>query len=256
VQDYQVGRVGFQQHPWQATLGMEAVVWTTLPCPFRARLGPQRLAGTDAWTGHAALPRVVQHRNVAAILSPAPGPLQRLLFEEAAAHAHVPRGAFDEVREAPPWVFARAGEGFLALASARPATWVGERELRAASGANVWLCQLGSAREGRFDAFCARIAAAELAFSGLEEGAQGGLGVRYAAPGAGLLEASLAGAATLDGASLRGGEAPRFENRYAHVPWGAEGLVIRHGGLRLVHDERLGERAGDGLGCGGEEGSR
>ncbi len=238
---YSPGRVGFQQHAWQATLDLDAVVFTTAP----GNLGHD---GPTRWTGSASLPQVSQHEDVALILYDPPL-AQRLLFPPE-THALFPLAAFDEVVQRPPWVFGRKGQGYVALRSARPTYWRSSgpdvnRELVAPGHRNAWICQVGRAAEdGAFADFVDAVSRARVDVQGLD---QGDLTVEYDAPGAGSLRMRWGERATLDGAPLHAGDFPRLDGPYARQAFGAPELVIQHAGLTLRHDHAAGARGGDGL---------
>ena len=148
--DYRPGYGGDQQHIWQATLGPDAVCFTAHPAK---REGPT----PDYWTGEGTLPRVAQVENVLVAvykINTMPGlyVTNRLLF----THAWFPKDKFDEVVERDGWVFARKGDGYLALYSRNPYRWQTEdgedqdREIIAEGKTNIWLCELGSREVRRF----------------------------------------------------------------------------------------------------------
>ena len=58
AQSYRPGKPGYQQHPWQATLGPDAVVFTNHPGSNDEASRP------NFWAGNGILPRVAQHENV------------------------------------------------------------------------------------------------------------------------------------------------------------------------------------------------
>jgi hypothetical protein len=213
AQDYRKGHGGDQQHIWQATLGPDAVCFTTHP----ARLeGPT----PNYWAGSGLLPRAAQFRNVLVALYrlesiPALYVPTRLFF----THAWLPRDAYDEVLERAGWIFARKGDGYLALRSSQPVSWreaangrpedVG-RELIAQGRETAWICHLGRrAEDGEFAAFVEAVSAAEVRFEGL--------GVMYAAPGVGLVRFGWDGPLTVEGESVPLDGYPR------------EGEVVRRG---------------------------
>ncbi|MEZ4637924.1 MAG: hypothetical protein R2856_23690 [Caldilineaceae bacterium] len=58
AQDYRPGKPGYQQHPWQATLGIDAVLFTNHPG------AEDEISRPNFWGGNGVLPKAVQHRNV------------------------------------------------------------------------------------------------------------------------------------------------------------------------------------------------
>jgi hypothetical protein len=221
------GLGGDQQHVWQATLGPDAVCFTTHP-------GPESARSPAHWTGSAILPRVAQVENVALVLyrlRRRPALHVRGLRE--LTHAWLPRDRFDEVREERGWVFARRGEGYLALRSREPARWQGEpgedqgRELVAPGRENVWICELGSrSRDGSFATFCERIAGAPLWFGRR-------LRVVYESPSQGRLELSWRGPLRRRGQAFPQGPHPRYASPWVQAPYPSEELEVRAGGHAL-----------------------
>ena len=82
-------------------------------------------------------------------------------------HAWFPKDKFDQVVEHNGWIFARKGEGYLALFSQHPYHWndgslaservcpedVG-REILVPGKKNIWICQMGrKAEDGEFHHF-------------------------------------------------------------------------------------------------------
>jgi hypothetical protein len=163
--DWRPGYGGDQQHLWQATLGPDAVCFTTHP-------GPRRARSPSHWTGSACLPRVAQVENVViAIFHLHRRPAVYVANRCRMTHAWLPRDRFDEIVEQAGWIFARRGDGYLALRCNHPLRWQAEegedcgRELIAEGDDHVWICEMGRrAVDGPFEEFCARIAAAPLTF--------------------------------------------------------------------------------------------
>jgi hypothetical protein len=239
AQDYRPGYGGDQQHIWQATLGADAVCFTTHPAKLE---GPS----PNYWAGSGTLPRAVQVKNVVMAVHrisrrPALYVPNRLFF----THAWLPRDQFDTVIERDGWIFARRGEGYLALRSQRPYRWQeapGEdqgREIIADGRENIWICELGrEAVDGGFAGFVERIAAAGLAFNRLQ--------VRYDSPSQGRLEFGWEGPLRVDGRETPLGGYPRWDNPYLQAEFGTGHLVIEHGGKRLELDFERGTREMDG----------
>ncbi len=169
AQDYRAGYGGDQQHAWQATLGPEAVCFTTHPA---RREADGASPSPNYWTGSGSLPRVAQVENVALVVynvdtRPALYLANRLLF----THAWLPRDRFDEVVERDGWIVARLDDAYLALRSQHPYRWQDEpgpdhgREVIVPGRQNIWICELGRlADSGPFESFVDRICAAPLTF--------------------------------------------------------------------------------------------
>jgi hypothetical protein len=219
AQDYRPGYGGDQQHIWQATLGPDAVCFTTHPA---RREGPS----PNYWTGSGSLPRVAQVENVVLAVynvDTRPGlyVTHRLLF----THAWLPRDRFDEVVERGGWILARKGDGYLALRSQQPYQWQDEpgedqgREVLAPGKENVWICEMGRrAADGEFEDFVQRIVAAEVSF--------GRLRVRYHSPSQGRLEFGWRGPLRQDGRAVPLHGHPRYENPYVQADFPAERVSV------------------------------
>jgi hypothetical protein len=218
---------GDQQHLWQATLGPDAVCFTTHP-------GPRRARSPGWWTGSATLPRVAQSENVAIVLYRIRRrPALYVPNRHFLTHAWLPRDRFDEVRERQGWVFARRGDGFLALRSRWPARWCDEpgedrgRALVAHGADHVWICELGSrARDGSFARFADRVASARVAYAGLS--------VAYESPSQGRLELGWRGPLRRDGRPVAERGFPRFESPWAQAAFPSDEIDVRAGGEALA----------------------
>jgi hypothetical protein len=223
AQDYRPGRGGYQQHIWQATLGLDAVVFTNHPGSADEGGRP------DFWAGNNVLPRAAQHRNVLVCIHhvPADNPLPF-------SHAYFPRAAFDEVVERAQWTFARKGDGYLALYSQNPAHWRTDAagnsvEWRAAAADNIWICEMG-AREGNrdFSQFMQAVVGAPVHCDGLR--------VRYGSPSVGELSFGWEDSLKIAGVAVALHDYPRFDNPYCQCPFLAPRAEIRHGQGRLTLD--------------------
>jgi hypothetical protein len=231
AQDYKRGYGGDQQHIWQATLGPGAACFTTHPVDGRKD-------SPNYWTGSGTLPRVAQVKNVVLavyrITGGGGGPYVKsspLMF----THAWLPRDQFDEVVERGGWVFARRGDGYLALWSRQPWHWQTEegddkdREIIAPGQENVWICELGRKEtDGGFAPFTDRIAKA--AISG------GGLQIAYESPSQGLLEFGWNGCLMQRGQEVNIADYPRYSNPYARADFPAGAISFEHDGKSLLLD--------------------
>ncbi|CAG0961239.1 hypothetical protein MYXO_00771 [Myxococcaceae bacterium] len=237
--DWRPGKGGDQQHIWRASLGPDAVCFTTHP-------GSRRARSPGYWTGTATLPRVGQIENVlVAIYSIPRRPFFLYPNRNLFTHVWFPRDRFDEVVERGGWYFARRGDGFLALRSRRPAVWSeaqGEdrgRELVAAGRDHVFVCEVGRrASDGSFERFIERIARAELWF--------GRRSVRYRSPSRGLVEFGWWRPLRHEGRTVPMRGFPRYDTPYGRVEFPAREIAIAHAGhaLRLRFDEGLRESSG------------
>jgi hypothetical protein len=224
---------GDQAHVWQATLGPDAVCFTTHP-------GPRAARSPGWWTGSATLPRVAQVENVLiAIYWIRRRPALYVPNKNFLTHAWLPRDRFDEVRERQGWVFARRGDGYLALRSQRAARWVQDgpdagREWLAQGADNVWICELGSrGRDWSFGRFADRVASAPLRY--------GRRSVVYESPSQGRLELGWEGPLLRDGRPVAQRDFPRYASPWANAPFPADAVEVRAGGEthRLRFDTAL-----------------
>lgn len=235
--DWRPGMGGDQQHLWQATLGPDAVCFTTHP-------GPRRARSPGWWTGSATLPRVGQVANVViARYRIRARPALYVANRKRGTHAWLPRDHFDEVREQAGWVFARRADGYLALRSQQPMRWndapdAGEdqaRELWADGAENTWICELGRrVDDGSFEQFLARVAAAPLEF-------RDGRG-RYPSPSQGLIEFGWRGALRHEGRAVPLRDFPRYETPWGGAAFPMDALELRCGAERLRLDWARGTR--------------
>lgn len=233
VMDYRPGSAGYQQHIWQATLGVDAVVFTTHP-------GSGDPAGgcPNFWAGNASMPRAAQFKNVlVCTYHIPPGSSQPY------SHAYFPKDAFDEVVEKGPWVFGRKGTGYIALFSQHPMQWNADKagqtnELRAAATDNSWICEMGSESQWKnFRAFVEAVSAAPVTCDTS--------GISWHSPSAGLLRFGWTIPFTVNGEPIPLDKFPRFENQYATINFMASKMVVSNKGEELVLDFDSGQRRTD-----------
>ncbi len=220
--DYRPGYGGFQQHIWQATLGAGAVCFTTHPPKHE---GPP----PDYWNGDGTLPRVAQiHNALIAIYHSSTRKGLYITNKLFMTHAWLPKDQFDEVVEDAGWVFARKKAGYLALRTQQPYYWQDvpgedqQREIIAEGPDNIWICELGAQAEyGSFTAFMACITSACVQYNGRS--------VYYQSPSQGWLRFGWKGPFLHQGEIIRQRDFPRYDNPYAHAPFGANHIVMRYG---------------------------
>jgi hypothetical protein len=246
AQDYRKGKLGFQQHIWQATLGPTAVV-------FAFHRGNEDEASYKYWVGR--FPRVGQYKNLLIAIHntpektlpgpktivppdasgnamPSPGPAEEELLSYTVAV--FPRSAFDQVIEQNGWIFGRKDEGYLALYSRQPTRWTSVGVLRgegliADGRQNIWICQMGrQAVDGPFEAWCERIAQASLECDGLS--------VFYRAPGLGYARYAWEDDFSVGGQTVAQHDYRRFDNPYCQAEFGSGYYDIHYANKRLILD--------------------
>jgi len=225
AQDYRPGKPGYQQHIWQATLGLDTVVFTNHPGSGDETSRP------NYWAGNGTMPRAVQHQNLLVCI-------HHVSTRDAMAfsHAYFPRDAFDEFVEDGGWIFGRYKQGFLALFTRHPYEWVPDAqgqlvELRADAPDNIWVCELGTRSQwGTFDSFVRAVTRADIRCEGLD--------VCYASPSQGRVRFGWDGPLTVNGQEPPLHTYPRFDNPYCHCPFLSSEMVIRRGddAVRLDFD--------------------
>ncbi len=245
AQDYRPGYGGDQQHIWQATLGPDAVCFTTHPA---------RLQGEtpNYWSGSGLLPRAAQYKNVVvAVYNLEKIPALYVPIRHFFTHAWLPKDKFDEIEEHAGWIFARRGTGFLALHSQKPYFWNEKataqadaarygiklrggqeewgREVVAPGKQNIWICQLGSeAENGSFAAFIAAVRNASIRFADQK--------VAFESPGNGLLEFGWKGDLRLNGKPVELHPPTRYTNPFSQTEFGADLIQVQSGGHALRLD--------------------
>jgi len=269
-QDYRKSYGGDQQHIWQATLGPDAVCFTTHPA---------RLEGDtpNYWAGSGLLPRAAQYKNLTiAIYNIEKIPALYVPIRHFFTHAWLPKDIFNELVEKDNWIFARKDDGYLALRSQNPYVW-NKKELRShpgptggagaggkhrekpfknsvnsvspwfkpeddgreiiADGAqNIWLCQLGrKADDGSFEQFIESICSAELIFSGLN--------VEFQSPGNGAVRFGWNGAFSVDNIEIPLHNYPRYYNPYVQAEFDPSEIKVTAGEHELYLNWQTGERA-------------
>lgn len=231
AQDYRKGYGGDQQHIWQATLGPDAVCFTTHPAKLEG-------ASPNYWAGSGILPRAAQHRNVAVVIyNIRKLPALYVPVRHFFTHAWLPRDKFDEVMEQDGWIFARKEQGYLALRSQNAYFWNSEstatggqltfrkdpedinREIIVPGARNVWVCQLGRRDEdGTFQTFMESVRLAEIRF--------GVLHVQYHSPGNGWIEFGWNEPLRLDGKEIPLHDYPRYENPYVRAEFDPKTMKV------------------------------
>jgi hypothetical protein len=246
AQDYRKGYGGDQQHIWQATLGPDAVCFTTHPAKIEG-------VSPNYWAGSGLLPRAAQYKNLTiAIYNIKKIPALYVPIRHFFTHAWLPKDEFDEVIERYGWVFACKDNGYLALRSQNPYFWNTkelnnknfvirqneedfDREIIVPGKQNIWLCQLGRKDEdGALEDFIDAIRSSELTFSGLN--------VEYRSPGNGLVRFGWEEAFSVDNVEIRLHGYPRYNNPYVQAEFDPNEIRVTVGSHELYLNWITGER--------------
>jgi hypothetical protein len=223
AQDYRAGKPGYQQHIWQATMGIDAVIFTNHPGSDNETSRP------NYWAGNGIMPRAAQHRNVLVCIHHVP-PQDPFPL----SHAYFPKIAFDEVVKKGHWICARKADGYLALYSQNTTRWLQDKEgnnneLRVDSPDNIWLCETGTKAEWRtFSRFVNAVTSAQIKCEGLR--------LDYRSPSLGSVHFGWSGPLRVDGRELPLKEYKRFDNPYCQSEFTASQVLIKHGNQELSLD--------------------
>lgn len=238
AQDWRKGYGGDQQSIWQATLGFEAVAFTTHPANEAWSGDTPRY-----WTGYGTMPRAIQVENVViSLYDVETGPTIYVENQPLYTHAFLDKSKFDEAYKEDGWFFAREGSGYLALWASDPdADWkvnddpdhqdLGDHEIIANGEKTVWICELGSESEyGNLDEFKAAILGAAL-----DVDAEA-LTVGYDSPSQGRLVMDWDGPLTQDGADVDVSDYPRYGNPYGESAFRGDVISFEYQGRSLILD--------------------
>jgi len=246
AQDYRKGYGGDQQHIWQATLGQDAVCFTTHPAKVEG-------VTPNYWAGSGLLPRAAQYKNlIIAIYNIEKIPALYVPIKHFYTHAWLPKDKFNEVIEKNGWIFACKGDGYLALHSQNQYFWNKdktksdeivfrknkedlEREVIAIGNQNIWLCQLGrKADDGMFEQFIESISSARLSFSGMN--------VEFESPGNGVVRFGWEGGFTVNGTEIQLHDYPRYGNPYVNAEFDPHEIHVAAEDHELHLNWKTGER--------------
>ena len=238
AQDWRKGFGGDQQSIWQATLGVDAVAFTTHPAT-ESLDGPS----PGYWVGYGTMPRAIQVKSVVISLYDVDTETELYVTNQPLyTHAYFPKDKFDEAYKEDGWFLARKGDGYLALWSSDPdADWLqnvdperpelGDYEIIADGEKTIWICELARASDyGDFAAFRAAILGASLSADA------DALTVNYASPSQGRLKIGWNGSMTQDGDALFVGDYPRYDSPYGSSDFPADVISFQHAGQSLRLD--------------------
>jgi len=246
AQDYRKGFGGDQQHIWQATLGQDAVCFTTHPAKIDG-------VTPNYWAGNGLLPRAAQYKNVSIIVyNIKKVPALYVPIKHFFTHAWLPKDKFDEVIEKNGWIFSRKGDGYLALLSQHPYFWNDDiaksddfkfrknpedfgREVIVKSRQNIWICQLGrKAEDGEFKEFMEKFSTVKVVFRGLS--------VNFQSPGNGDIQFGWNDALQVNGKEFSLENYPRYDNPFVQAEYDPTEINLTGYGHQLHLDWRTGER--------------
>jgi hypothetical protein len=240
VQDYRAGLPGLQEHIWGATLGSEIQVFATHPAADTISSS----ARPNSWAGQLVLPRAHQDRDTVLVL-------HRIPEDDWVGTTHLwfPAPLFDEWRQHGPWLAGRAGDGYVAVATAGGFS-------PQLTGDEAWQCWWPNgagaayvatvgrrAVDGTFADFLTSLSEPVFdAFNPTEPS------VRWTARDGRDLQLGWSQAFTIDGqpAGLgpdgRPEQPPHLESPACRQEFGADRLEVRWHGENLVIDYRAGRR--------------
>ena len=243
AQDFRKGRMGYQQHPWTASLGGRAVIFTTNPASLEYQNRPNR------WAGNLVLPKTVQHENTLFCI-------YRLLpdfVDFLNSHIYFPKHEMDEVVERDGFIFGRKGKGYVAVTSMgvgdsywEPKDIALFRHVYGKDGdamfekaqdyeyvvqghATVWAIEMGSEKEnGSFEAF----------MDGFKAGALTGdtHNFTFASPTHGEMRCGWGKPLTVAGQEIALHNYPRYDNPVCQMPFDARQMNVACDGATLHFD--------------------
>ncbi|MBD3188315.1 hypothetical protein GF325_15880 [Candidatus Bathyarchaeota archaeon] len=256
MQDSQKGWNCMQEHVWQASLDKHAIVWTNWDGLLSFK-GGKFIGG---WK-----PRGTFYKNVGIlqydrVMMPLALEIGLSVFDYLIhvdpangswyppIHAYFPQWAFDEIREITgagnkgkgTWVVGRKDDGYIALYSCEPSTWLSNYEFATKSRRkNAYIVELGSVDEyGSFDAFMAAISEARVSMNDRKMGYK----IRYVSPSRGVITVDWDDPMVVNGTIVDTGPYDRFDNEYCHQEFGSKRTVITSGSQSLVIDFNTLER--------------
>ncbi len=247
VQDFRKGKMGYQQHPWTASLGGRAVIFTTNPASTEYGNRPNR------WAGNLTLPRCVQNNNVMFCI-------YRVLpdfVDFLNSHLYFPTHEMDEVVEEKGFIFGRKGDGYIAVTAIEPGYWetkdeamfrfvypdnsaemyerAGKYEYVVQGHANVWAVEMGSKDEnGSFEAF--RAAFTENALSGDTHA------FSYVSPSQGRMTCGWGKELVIENEPVRIHDYKRYDCPFCDAEFDTDCIRIQAGGKTLTLNMTTGDR--------------
>ncbi len=207
---------GIQEHLWQATLGPDAVVFTTHP----GNSQEHENARPNFWAGSARLPRVTMADDALICL-------YDLGRSAAGCRSRTPTfrpRRLTNMSLDGPWAFARVRNGYVALWAdgdlrLTPAGPHAAQELRSGGPGGVWACRAArAAADGDFGQFCRTMRAHA---PRITDGR-----VSWRVPHGRTLDAAWTGPLLVDGRPFDPTAFPHYDNLYTHTPMDADAMDL------------------------------
>ncbi|MDI3525610.1 MAG: hypothetical protein PWP42_860 [Candidatus Atribacteria bacterium] len=220
VLDYSKGVCAPQTHVAQITFKNKAVVFWSSPYSSSEGAGVR----PDYWSGNVVLPRVIQYRNVLALI------WRRGNFFWM-SHCFLEPSKFDEIRREGRWLFARAGKGYVGIFSKKGLSFAEKgqyagREIVCYDPDNVWLVECGCESEwGSFENFVNGVSLSKII--------EGDEGLTYHSPSIGEFSVGWKKDPTLNGKPIKLNSPYLIKSSWARSLFGRGLIAIRHQGKRL-----------------------
>ena len=241
AQDFRKGKVGYQQHIWQASMGGRALVFSNCPGSNEYRDRPNLFAG------NRFMPRSVQHKNVLLCIYRTPTESAHFFF----THLYFPQREFDQVREVGGWIFGKRGGAYIAVYTSIPGKWQEpdpdlyraifadkwEEEFQFAKPweylvpkhAAVYVCEMGDEKSnGSFDDFVSSFKNAQ--FSGDT------FAFTYLSPTQGKISFGWKEALMVKDEKISIRDYKRYDNPYCDTAFGEKVYRIHAGGEEVILD--------------------
>ncbi|HOU01999.1 MAG TPA: hypothetical protein PLL94_01795 [Bacteroidales bacterium] len=251
AQEFRPGSPGYQQHIWQATLGIDATVFTNHPGSMDESSRP------NYWAGNGILPKAAQYKNVLFCIYDIPesNPFPYKRSEQKSrqfseeyyntldqlvpadppipfTHAYFPRNAFDEVIEKGNWIFGKKGDGYIALYSRNPTEWNEKEEnadLIAKGRGNIWIVEMGSKTDWKdFSRFVTAISKAKVNCEGLN--------VIYNSPSLGEMKYGWSKDFQVKGEIIPLDDYLRFDNPFSRTEFASDKVEINYKNEKVILD--------------------
>ena len=232
VQDHMKGMNGAQEMIWQATLDDDAYVFTNSPGGYTHGLDQFFMGG---WK-----PRATLYKNIGVIqydreVMPFEAELIIFLMNLFTGfkfynHAYFPQSAFDDVYLTDKWSMGAKDDGYVALYTYEPSTWVSGYELQTSGSKNLYVVELGDKDTyGSFENFQDAILDITMSVTPLSLGYD----ISYTSPSQGDVTVSWDDPMYVDGNKVDLGDYKRFDNQYCQQDFYTTRTIIEYEGHYL-----------------------